>query len=1005
MLSRTGSDASARLTRSKSATSVKQRRKDPIPQESVDPRTARIHAHTAASIAMGRAIERSSDEMRRSAELSRSGSDASRAGKRATNRGQNIHFSGAAELRRQRSLLQTRTSNIASTLQMPGEHPYRDTFQYTVSPPPEYAILDGYGSEPSSYRRLRKAKSSLSPRQRAQSLHNMSSFASCSPASARTLRNVKSSLGDAEQGLKHGLKRSISYLRGSSSNLSKAFNRGESQNQYHDEAIQLAQEQFLNGLEHQRLNKQSSFLFAPKARREQKAFRKTVRSNRTTEFGDGVKSDNQAELQLKPESKARSLSASLRDKFKRAFGKSSKDKFPAQQLDATRPHFRDYVDGTGTESSLDQYFVGDNDPTTRGSLYIPSSNDHDFLEDLDRMSSTLRSAQSIESLHSNSRSRVTSWTNSTITNSLAGRSTPVERKRLSIIKEDGGPHQPTSSMGRHVGGIDIFRKPLPAQDTHGQPVAPVDSQRIYSALMKRIGQEEADAGSIHDLVTPQNSTASIPPTSAQTYRTAPTIRAVHSQASLHTIAPDKEHRQFSIGKPTWQEDSGVTPQQLAQHNENLERRNREQLEEKEEQSSFFPFSDQGKPRTSKPSPFKLALKARKESQGTSESETGSVVVSRPEPSSGQIHGRYGMSSESIYSTTTGGHSDPRNASGHFSADDPDESSPVPGMATIIPTKASRYPRPAPDLMRLHRTRSSERGEWKGWAEHQMSSLDRRNSQNRSSHHREHAQIDDEDTDIGAEPPRPSTSMGLSRLQSQRSTRNANADPAGSRPGSSMINDRFTLLDVMEVPRNNTSGVIRGKKSQISFSFKKKDENSPPISTPGRLQASGQRLRRKAASVATLRGPTPSPKATTPTPKSRIASTFGGWGSFGRNITNETDRNLSRLSRPFDMDCPDANRPFEPEYLGTEQPMQAIGKAARLSVAPAGTTPAMTPGYSGDDEGGDTALPEVRTPGDKRMMMSSKRMVSNFLRSRRKNHQARAQMDDQTTTEGSSPAFV
>ena len=101
----------------------------------------------------------------------------------------------------------------------------------------------------------------------------------------------------------------------------------------------------------------------------------------------------------------------------------------------------------------------------------------------------------------------------------------------------------------------------------------------------------------------------------------------------------------------------MTPQQRAQHNDNLERKNREQLEEQEEQSSFFPFSDQGKPRTTKPSPFKLALKARKKTQGTSEFETEGVLANLPANPSSGIHGGYGMSSESIYSRTTDAHAE------------------------------------------------------------------------------------------------------------------------------------------------------------------------------------------------------------------------------------------------------------------------------------------------------------------------------------------------------------
>jgi hypothetical protein len=515
MLSRAGSDARTPLRRTKSAISVKQRGHQLLTHKTVSPETARIHALTAAHIAVGRANERASIEMRRSAELARCDGNAGRSGNLAKSRSQTLHFSPASELQRQRSILQSQGSSIVTSSHNLGTISYEDLSHYTAPPPSELGPLDKYGSEP-SYRKLRKARSVVTPRKRTMSMHNMSS---CSPSSTRTLQHVKSSLGEAEQGLKLGLKRSMSFLRGSSNNLSKAFKRAESQTKQHDQAIQLAQEQFLNDLEQQRLRKKTSF-FSTKIGYKQKPLRKTVRSSRTTEFGDGVRSEKQAAYCFKPESKSRSISASVRDKMKRGFGRSvpNRDKFPPQQLDASRPYFRENVDGSCMGSALDQYFVGDNDATTRGSLYIPSNRECDSLEDLDRMSATLKSAQSMESLHSNSRSHVTSWTNSTTTNSFAARSTPLDRKRLSIIKEDGRPHQPSSSIGRHVGGIEVFRKPLPSQNGFGEPALAVDSHRIYSALVKRIDQEQTDAKSSHDPDTPFDGGANTLSSSAQTYQ-------------------------------------------------------------------------------------------------------------------------------------------------------------------------------------------------------------------------------------------------------------------------------------------------------------------------------------------------------------------------------------------------------------------------------------------------------------------------------------------------------
>ena len=808
--------------------------------------------------------------------------------------------------------------------------------------------------------------------------------------------------------------------------MSRAFHRTTSEVRVHDQAVQMAQEQFYNDINQQNAHQAPSTLFTPKLRLNSKAsraFRKTVRSSRTTEFGDGVKSENQVVTEVKEGSNARALSASFRNKMRSVFGKSSaaKQKFPAQQLDANRPYFRDYVDGSG-EACMDEYFAGEVD-NARGSLFIPS-NQTDPLEDLDKLSATLRSSHSTDSLHSNGRSRVTSWTNSTLTGSLAARGTPLERKRLSIIKEDGGPHQPSSSIGRHVGGIEVFRKPLPAYNARGQPV---DSQRIYSALVKRIDQEQADAEGGEDPNLPFGEQDDLLPSNAPMPTFKPTIRAVQIEASLRTLAPDKEHRQFSIGEHPWQTD--VEEEVLARHHERLDERTKSKLAQQDVQSSFFPFSTQGKPAT--PSPFKMALAARKEQ--ASESESESVIVTRQVPPGNPVQSRNIMSAESVYSRTTGGHMNSQYQLDQGSPDDADDERPTGGMATIIPSRVSRYPRPTPSLLQLHRTRSGERGDWRGWMENQMTALDRRNSRaSQYIHQREHAQIDGDDTDIGVG--HQSLHDKWQRRPSGRSQRSGNVaqQTAAERPKSSMMNDRFPLLDMKDGPKKSTPRPVAvaerasmigmkdenkrvssgGSQTQRKISnrfrsvvgLKPKDEtslpnteNSPaariPTSTPGRLHILG-RKENKLKSFAPSNDTTPTPKH----PESRYGP--GGWGDFGRDITNNSGNvNMSRLSRPFDMDVPDANRPFDSELLGNETPhRQYTGKDGRLSVAPATMTHAPT--QIGDvSPGSDTALPKIRDGGE-RVATSSKRMVSNFLRSRR-----RAPPGKGASEETESPAFV
>jgi hypothetical protein len=326
-------------------------------------------------------------------------------------------------------------------------------------------------------------------------------------------------------------------------------------------------------------------------------------------------------------------------------------------------------------------------------------------------------------------------------------------------------------------------------------------------------------------------------------------------------------------------------------------------------------------------------------------------------------------------------------------------------------------------------------------EKQMNTMDRRQSRASTSHRREHAQIDGDNTAIGSGVGRPTTSIEFGPEVDGRGSHNtvSSAKDYGKMPGplkrnSSFMDEPFPLLDLKEVPRsstpkptaselkrasivgmndenkklgsankqNRTSGHLgcRGPQPEASLKFKSLDENSSPLGTPGRLQRSGQG-NSKTASFMSL-------KNLTPTPKQRGTARMspGKMAEFGRNVTNESDRNLSRLSRPFDMDMSNENRPFDSDYPGTEQLYSFRGKAGRLSVA--APTGAGTPGYFGDDESGDTALPKIEDRGmnkESRKMTSSKRMVSNFLRSRRKNAPLQSHAATSSATTGSSFAFV
>jgi hypothetical protein len=949
--------------------------------------------------------------MRRSAELSRKQSNASRTVNGATPRSQNIRFCDIVEPHRQRSTLQSNTPTIASSVNMPGSSSYSQLSKIGNGPPlNEFGVADGYGSTPSSYRRLRKTKSMLTPRKRGPTVGD---FSSQSPGTPRTLRNVASSVGDHEHGLRLGLKRSMSFLKLSSGNLSKTFKRSHSTSEQNDAAVEQAREQFMQDIEHQRLQKKSSFFSTPKVK-QQKSFRKTVRSNGITDYGDGIGSEQQ---HPKHESKFRSFSASLRDRVRRVLRRSSsKDSdLPAQQMDASRAHFRDYLDGTNSNVSQEEFTIANSHSASRGSLYVPSSQKGGSMEDLEAISRSLRSMHSSDSLRSNGRSRVTSWTNSTINNSLPARITPIERKRLSIIQEHGGPHQPSSSIGRHMDEISATHLPLGARHGNGPSPNTIDSQRVYSALMKRIDQEQEDkdrantpkAGASQDM----RQTYTL---SAQSFKTAPTIRQVASDDSIHTLAPDDQHRQFSLRAPSWHDTERKTPQQIALENETSEKR-KSHMALEEAQSSFFPFSSENKPQT--PSPFKLALAARRERQTSSEEENGSVIVNRPSVGDNGLE----TSSESQYSRTPSGQL-PMTGINRLESELCDEPA---GMATIVPARVNRYPRPTPSLAQLHKTKSNASVEWKSWMNSQMTSLDRRNSRSSNSHYREGAQMDGDDTAVGGG--RPSSSGGHGHRRSSARTTKGNTETPTHQRRSSIMNERFPLLELKEVPRSNTpkprrsssvtrlvsstaadvkraslaamgagvndensrissiatgSGGSHPLRAQYSRNSFKGGEEREPVSTPGRLQhqyhqhhqiqqqhAQGKRLGRPKSSI-TIRSQYG--RITEASGDEEDEDTFHGHGY--------DPRKTSRLSRPFDDNG-----------YGADNAGVMVSHETRVSRAHSRPFPAHEGNTCDHENERDTALPTIAGSAEKRrdhrlgmgVPISSKRMVSNFLRSRRR----------------------
>ena len=714
----------------------------------------------------------------------------------------------------------------------------------------------------------------------------------------------------------------------------------------------------------------------------------------------------------------RSFSASLRDRILRAFGKSvsNKSSLPPQQLEATRQHFSD-IDDAGPVASFDNYQV-DQDGDRRESVYIPSDPHVATDEDRDRLSSTLPTTGSRESLHSNARSRVTSWANSSMTTSTV-RGPGLEPNRLSIIKEDGGPAQPSSSAGRHLGGIGVFRYPLDSKNEEGHPYPAVDSQRIYSALMKRIGEEEAEReeteAALEEIHQGKHATYDPFGTGKSTIRavSTTTVDTLHERGDAGDDADADQSQRHEV--------SVMTP---AMHQENVERR-KAKLALQQEQSSFYPFSDEGQ--TQSRSPFRKLLEQRR-SEGDSEADDNKLVVDHSKRSERRLsRGKFGLSSESIYSQTTSGGENPDYIPPVRSSEqlatvsqEVDEDT---GMATIIPARYRPSERP-----KLPSADSSERRGWKGWMEGELeASLGRRDHSKAGVHYREYAQIAPDDVQVGKDDvagpqsragpanrfplldlkevprntPAPKRSSSLTKSQSGLLKRASNVELESS----SERNDenKKASSGIRKLSPGNIASMLKEKRSQFittkADDIKKENKpvasdspqsSSPPVSTPGRfgleMRSGNGRLRKRASEMAVR-----SSQKHHSTSKNVSTPLQGKADTYDESPTDRVKLPVSeRLTQPFNTDVLEPNRPFDGMFgkqhlnIGLSTASNAVDRQPK-GYGGLGPSP-----FEDKDE---TALPRVRTPSgekassvgygsEKKAGWSSKRMVSDFLKKRR-----------------------
>ncbi|KAK3310816.1 uncharacterized protein B0T15DRAFT_519549 [Chaetomium strumarium] len=239
-----------------------------------------------------------------------------------------------------------------------------------------------------------------------------------------------------------------------------------------------------------RLRYKPSALFSLRGRRADVKMPKSLRSSGSTEdFGASstvseTHSEGQGTLRVKARKASRTLKIKLKNLFTHAKPEEETSSIPCQHIEAQRSHatFVPTSDGEDETSTGQRCGIIRNPPVKVPSLRVVSPR----LAHSNKASS--ESLRSERERNVSDGSSLTTWVHSgpsTLTSQEQQQWREWERHRLSVIKENGA-HIPSSSLRRQAIGSDLFRVPDNAPGTAVALGPIVDSQRIYSALVKRM---------------------------------------------------------------------------------------------------------------------------------------------------------------------------------------------------------------------------------------------------------------------------------------------------------------------------------------------------------------------------------------------------------------------------------------------------------------------------------------------------------------------------------------
>lgn len=445
--------------------------------------------------------------------------------RRAIHRSQSAHsisYMPRSGLRNCQDLsLPDRTSSVGKTIVTPKatKAGLSQAYLQALSPDYEqYTPEDDVASMPSSYRRVRKTRSMLTTRAsirrsvdgnvcsaHGSSLHNTGSVAHYNQNSSAALFHRYPFMKRKDNRVipstpKLRAPKSMSFLKSRRDRPDKSSSC-ESPGVDASPVLDVQDASFRS-----RILPKPAKIFGSKSRENQQGMQKTLRNSSAN--GELPPSGTSSSLGRSRSgslrNRARKVSTSLRSRFKNLFINKSEDEtsLPAQQIEAQRTHVSEIFDENPWVSAITEHnHRRERSSLSKVSTRVPSLHAVPSHERLHSRRGSIDSCKSAAGQTSDERSRVTSWgsteTNTVIAHRPQEMTEEWEMQRLSMINEHGF-QDPSLSLTRPAIGLQTITSqeelaaPIALQRL--PPGATVDSQRVYSALIKKMNETRQLAG-------------------------------------------------------------------------------------------------------------------------------------------------------------------------------------------------------------------------------------------------------------------------------------------------------------------------------------------------------------------------------------------------------------------------------------------------------------------------------------------------------------------------------